>query len=254
MADDLLGPVGGFFSSLIDPTPEQTQDISTISPTRVQRKTQTLETAAPEPTPSTSSIVTSTDIASSASTPAGTTASLTSTPSTATTIATSTASSSISSSTSSSAPQVSSTTAAATSTSSSSSVNAGAIAGGVVGGLAVIALLAFGIIWLLRRPRKSRVDRDMHHSKSYQGSVVSLVAHGKDVPESRPSTSSRWNTASIPEPKPMLPAHLTGPSIFVTDETDTKRLVFELAGSEPEQPTSELEGGQRYHAYRPKPS
>ena len=81
------------------------------------------------------------------------------------------------------------------------------------------------------------------------------------VDSTRPSTTQEpWDAESIKRmPSARLerkPVMNSGPAIFVTDENNNRRDICELPGSEPEPQMfrSELESGQKYHAYRPKPS
>ncbi|GIZ47477.1 hypothetical protein CKM354_001056700 [Cercospora kikuchii] len=248
MADDAFAPIAGFLTSLLDPKPPKTKKDDAEPTTRTRRsRTQTepestLSSVATAPTPaesSTSTVVVVTSISAVAP-------SVTSTTDPTTSLEQPSSTTSLPATTTASVP----TAAISAIVPSPNSVNTGAIAGGVVGGLAVLAILTMGLVWLLRRPRKTTNEKAVGKDE-YQGSVVSLVAYGKDVPESRRSDSI-WDSRPDSPPRAIPPAHLPAPPlIYVTDECDTRQLLCELPGSEP---VAEMESAQKYHAYRPKPS
>ncbi|EMF13650.1 uncharacterized protein SEPMUDRAFT_132905 [Sphaerulina musiva SO2202] len=259
MADNPFGQVGGFLSGLLNPVSEETKTQNVIN-TPIATSTGARETSTYSSLSATARTASAIDSTPSTSVLTSSTTAISSTPSTTSIPSTITeqhttfdpAATSIAISTSSTLP--SSTAATTAGPAQTSPVNAGAVAGGVVGGLAVLALLVFGILWLMRRPRKTPDEKKDHSSKPYENSVISLVAFGKDTNDSRPVTSSRpWNTSSSSSNKTFSSsAHLVGPSIYVTDEYDQRRKICELPGSAPVQPSSELESGQKYHAYRPR--
>ncbi|KAF2208726.1 hypothetical protein CERZMDRAFT_101169 [Cercospora zeae-maydis SCOH1-5] len=249
----VAGPIAGFLTNLLDPEPPKTKNEDGEDQTTRTRPSRTRTTEA-EPTPSVASIssdpptstVVDVTITSAVTSDSAVTSSPTSTadPSTSPQQFSSTAY--IPASTISSVP----TAAISPGPPNQNAVNTGAIAGGVVGGLAVLAILTLGLVWLLRRPRKTTNEK-IEGQSEHRGSVVSLMAYRKDVPESRHSDSA-WDSRPQSPPRAIPPSYLSAPPlIYVTDESDTRQLLCELPASEP---VAEMESAQKYHPYRPKPS
>ncbi|KAM3417501.1 hypothetical protein BST61_g5743 [Cercospora zeina] len=250
----VAGPIAGFLTSLLDPDPPKTKNADEDQTTRTRRS----RTRTTEIEPTTPSSVASISSDPATSTVVVVTSALAVTP---TSVVTSSPTSTADRSTSLQQPSSTASTPASTTSSAPPAaissgppnqnlVNTGAIAGGVVGGLAVLAILTLGLVWLLRRPRKT-VNEKNEGQREHHGSVVSLMAYGKDVPESRHSEFA-WDSRPQTPPRARPPAHLPAPPlIYVTDECDTRQLLCELPASEP---VAEMESAHKYHPYRPKPS
>lgn len=136
--------------------------------------------------------------------------------------------------------------------------NVGAIAGGIVGSLAVLALLVFSLVWLLRRRTASNHvklpsahENPMPDGGTGPGDSRSLSAM-KSMGTCDPGTVYEDEVANTLAEEAYHLNSLRHPSSSqgrLKDEKAPVQIIHELPGS----PVgSELESGQRFHAFRPR--